>query len=387
MQVEERYQSLVASFDQDYRRLVRLCARLSGSSDAAEDIAQDTLIEAWRNRHKWTGTGSSFAWLSRIAVNVCWRWRRRRGRDSSRSVDAPDDILENTLIAPDWQAELEQGELLTLLDRALASLPASTRELLVAKYVDDTPLSELSSQLGATTGAIAVRLHRGRQALQNVLQSEFRDDAIAFGLIDPQTADWVDTKLWCADCGKAHLQALRTPQDIFQLRCPHCIAQTGRYFEAVDLTTRVVQRILGEARGFRTIQSRLDAAGFRYCQQSLEKGEVGCAYCGKPTRVVCLPPDAPNNPLPGEYALTMRCVHCPAPTLAISLGRLLLGAPEAQEFWRTTPRLRRVPELATTFEGTPAIRTRYESVMGSGALEIFSDQATFKLLRIRREPT
>lgn len=385
--MEERYQSLVASFDQDYRRLVRLCARLTSSPDAAEDMAQETLIEAWRNRHKWTGTGSSFAWLSRIAVNVCWRWRRRRGRDSARTIDASDEVFENTLVAPDWHQELEQGELLTLLDRALASLPASTRELLVAKYVEELPLSELSERLGASSGAIAVRLHRGRQALQSVLQSQFSEEAIAFGLIDPQTADWVDTKLWCAECGKARLQALRAPDDIFQLRCPHCVAQTGRYFEAVDLTTKVAQRIIGEARGFRTIQSRLDAAGFRYCQQSLDKGEVACAYCGKPTRVVCLPPDAPGNPLPGEYTLTMRCNHCTAPTLAISLGRLLLGAPEAQAFWRETPRLRRAPELATVFEGSPAIRIRYENVAGSNALEILTDRATFKILRIRREPT
>lgn len=384
MRVEESDQSLRAAFDQDYRRLVRLCARLTGNAESAEDMAQETFLEAWRNRHKWTGQGSAFAWLSRIAVNVCWRWRRQRGKDSARRAEASEELLENTLLAPDWQEELEQSELLQLLDRALGELPRSTRELLVAKYVDDTPLSELSERLGATTGALAVRLHRGRQALNSVLEERFRDDAVAYGLLNPQCQDWVETRLWCAICGKERLQALRAPGDCFQLRCTHCLARTGRYFEAVDLTTRAAQRIIGTTQSYRTIQNRLDAAGFRYCQQALERGEVACAYCGKPTQVRCLPPQAPDNPLAGEYALAMRCTHCTAPSLAIALGRLLLGAPDAQAFRRENTRVRRAPELSLAYDGAPAIRTRYESVTGSAALEIYSHRDTFQLLGIHK---
>ena len=384
MQGEEKYQSLVAAFDQDYRRLVRLCARLASNHEAAEDIAQETLVEAWRNRHKWTGSGSSFAWLSRIAVNVCWRWRRSRGRDAARRVEVSEEVMEKALTIPNGQEELEQNELLNLLDRALSTLPPATRALLVAKYVEEVPLGELSERLGATAGALSVRLHRGRQALQEVLQSQFSEEAVALGLFKTSEVGWVDTRLWCAHCGKAHLQALRDPRDCFLLRCPGCFVSTGQYFESVDLATRAVQRIIGEAQGFRTIQTRLDAAGFRYCQQALERGEVACAYCSKPARIGCLAPDAGFNALPGEYVLTLRCEHCSAPTLAISLGRLLLGAPEAQAFWKSTPRLRRVPELSTTYENAPAIRIRYESVVGSNALEIFTHRDTFRILGIRK---
>ena len=389
---EERYRSLIVAFDQEHRRLVRLCARLTGVREPADDLAQETLVEAWRNRHKWTGYGSPYAWLSRIAVNVCWRWRRRRGRDSERTIETTDEILENTLLAPSWQEELEQSELLALLDRALDALPTATRELLVAKYVEDVSVNELSERLGATTGALAVRLHRGRQALQNILQTQFPDDAVAYGLISEEDAGWVETKLGCATCGTARLQAQRDPQDCFLLRCPACFAHTGQYFESVDLATRAAQRIIGEAQGFRTIQSRLDAAGFRYCQQALERGQVGCAYCGKPARVVCLSPEEASRTLQGgfhslrgEYVLTMRCDHCAAPTLAIGLSRLLLGAPEAQAFWKATPRLRRTPDMEIVFAGTPAIRTRYENVAGGAALEIYSHRDTFKLLGIRQD--
>ena len=81
----------------------------------------------------------------------------------------------------------------------------------------------------------------------------------------------------------------------------------------------------------------------------------------------------------------VRCDHCAAPTLAIGLSRLLLGAPETQAFWKATPCLRRAPDTEVTFESIPAIRTRYENVAGGAALEIYSHRDTFKLLSIRQD--
>jgi RNA polymerase sigma-70 factor (ECF subfamily) len=58
-------------------RLVRLCAVLTGDAEAAEDFAQETLLEAWRHRHKLTDTCGADRWLTAIARNVCLRWSRR----------------------------------------------------------------------------------------------------------------------------------------------------------------------------------------------------------------------------------------------------------------------------------------------------------------------
>jgi DNA-directed RNA polymerase specialized sigma24 family protein len=63
------------------RRLVRLCATISGDAQAAEDLAQETLLEAWRNAHKLHDPSGADRWVAAIARNVCLRWARRRGRD------------------------------------------------------------------------------------------------------------------------------------------------------------------------------------------------------------------------------------------------------------------------------------------------------------------
>src|SRR5262252_5873402 len=79
-------------------RLVRLCACLTGDWDAAEDLAQETLVEAWRALEKLRDPDGLAPWLSAIARNVCKRWQRQRGRDLAHlallapasSTSAPD---------------------------------------------------------------------------------------------------------------------------------------------------------------------------------------------------------------------------------------------------------------------------------------------------------
>ena len=57
-------------------RLVRLCDRFSGNPDAAEDLAQETLMAAWKSRGQLTSLDELKPWASAIARNVCLNWSR-----------------------------------------------------------------------------------------------------------------------------------------------------------------------------------------------------------------------------------------------------------------------------------------------------------------------
>ena len=72
---------LEAVLPRERSRLVRLCAGLTGDVEAAEDLAQETLLEAWRHMHHLRADDGYARWLSAIARNVCLRWERRRGRE------------------------------------------------------------------------------------------------------------------------------------------------------------------------------------------------------------------------------------------------------------------------------------------------------------------
>jgi DNA-directed RNA polymerase specialized sigma24 family protein len=62
---------------QERLRIVRLCTLLTGDADVAEDMAQETLLEAWRSAEKLRDPGAWRPWLSGIARNVCLRWQRK----------------------------------------------------------------------------------------------------------------------------------------------------------------------------------------------------------------------------------------------------------------------------------------------------------------------
>jgi len=54
----------------EHRRLIGLCASISDDRAAAEDLAQETLLEAWRNLHKLRDAAGADRWLTAIARNA-----------------------------------------------------------------------------------------------------------------------------------------------------------------------------------------------------------------------------------------------------------------------------------------------------------------------------
>jgi RNA polymerase sigma factor (sigma-70 family) len=125
-------------------RLVRRCARFTGDVEAAEDLAQETLFEAWRHVHQLHDPAGRAQWLSAIARNVCLRWARRRSQEVARfaPLDANAEpvapcLHEELADDIDLERDLEREELIALLDRALALLPPATRTVLIEKYVHE----------------------------------------------------------------------------------------------------------------------------------------------------------------------------------------------------------------------------------------------------------
>src|SRR5919202_2662622 len=110
---------LETELERDRARLARLCASLTGDWDAAEDLAQETLLVAWRNLHKLYAPELRFKWLSGIARNVCRAWMQRQRRELRRL--APSDAggpaappLEELAGDFDVEGDLERHELVEL---------------------------------------------------------------------------------------------------------------------------------------------------------------------------------------------------------------------------------------------------------------------------------
>jgi RNA polymerase sigma factor (sigma-70 family) len=163
-------------------RLARYCARLTGAPQAAEDLAQETLLEAWRNVHKLPPAERDdppWPWLAAVARHVCLRWLRAHHHERGQPTLTDADLADPVDPAADPQRAVERRELAELLVRALAGLPAQTRAVMVARVLCDEPQARVAAALGISEGNVAMRVRRGKLALRRVLAAELHREAVS----------------------------------------------------------------------------------------------------------------------------------------------------------------------------------------------------------------
>ena len=159
----EAFTALITRYsDPLYRHA--LC--MTGSPDVAEDILQLSFIKAFQ--HLAEVRGRFDAWVFRIVANGCKDWLKniRRAHLSYDEDDQPSGFATP-------EEELDRTELRSDLDVALSTLPASLREAFVMKHVEGRSYEEMADLLGTTVGALKMRVHRAREALQALLEAKY----------------------------------------------------------------------------------------------------------------------------------------------------------------------------------------------------------------------
>lgn len=370
-------------------RIMRLCAHLTGDTDAAEDLAQETLSEAWRNRYTLRDPERHVQWLTGIARNVCCRWARDRFLHPiarPRAGDAESGAFPSAEPVDDFDIEvaLEQAELATLLDRALALLPPVTRAVLIARYIAESPHAEIAARLGMNEGAVKVRIQRGKLALRRVLMADFPDEIAAFGLVDTATGAWQETRIWCPMCGQRRLIGRFTsggPHAEMVLWCPACNAHADPGYVVANANRWDADRILGGVKGFKPAFSRTEAWIHRYYRDALAHRIAACPHCGQVNPLQIGVPSSDSPWLHRDWRFRLFCGCCGwASTL--NFAGSILALPETQQFWRLHPRMRMLPERAMEVDGRAATVTRIESVTDGASLEVISACDTYAILRI-----
>ena len=360
-------------------RLVRLCAQMTGDVAVAEDLAQETLLEAHRQADRLRNPHARSAWLAGIARNMCRRWARTRSREiahfAHRSGEEGvrlDDWLVDDL---DLELEIEREELAKLLDRAMALLPAETRLALIHRYVDDEPQALVAQRLGLSQGAVAMRLSRGKFALRRILATELHDDAIALGLGAASADPWQPTRVWCTMCGIERLVGHFDPVNgELMLRCPGCFPTYGLYQVRAE-----EPGLFAGVQGVLSAYRRALAASHTYYRQAFAENVAKCPACGGRAIVHRRLPERELPRLREARGAHVRCCECDA-TFHVSLGGLILALPEARAFWRKHHRIRALPECEIEIGGRTALVSRIESVTDAARLDVVTDTETLLTL-------
>jgi RNA polymerase sigma-70 factor (ECF subfamily) len=358
--------------DAHRRRLVRLCAAITGNPDVADDLAQETLLEAWRHRDRLIDPSGAERWLAAIARNVCRRWARTQGR--TVSVDCVGDQ-----VAPDLELVLEREELVELLERALALLPPQTRDVLVSHYVREVPHAEIAARLGITTDAVSMRVTRGKARLRSLLETRFHDDTVAEGWVSRDDMGWRATRQGCAKCGRLGVSMRHdVAAGVVAFRCPGC--DEGSIASQFQLDNPTFSGLIGELRRPSAILGRVGPWLHTYWHDGIRSGHVACTRCTQ--RV-----DVRAYVRPEPYSWSTRngwhatCSHC-GEEATCSVGGLAMAAPEVRELHKRYPRLRSVPERDVTHQGVPAVVVGFVAGQRSGGVEAIFARDTLRPLGI-----
>ena len=331
-------------------RLVRLCAAVVGDATAADDLAQETLLTAWRLQHRLTDPGGAEAWLGAIARNVCRRWLRAQGRSP---VPTDPALLGDGLghgEARDLDTVLEREELVELLDRALGLLPAATREALVGHYVEELSHAEIADRIGTSADAVSMRVSRGRSRLRFLLETEFADAAVAEGWARRDDAGWRPTRLSCPDCGTATTQLRHTSTEV-AFRCVTC--DPGGLSVHVALDAPALGSVVGDVRRPSAIRARVADWARSYWQVHDEQPtSVACVRCAGPV----VPRRYTREDVSSWSCRRGWYAECPAcdQQVSTSVGGLVLALPEVQEVRRRHSRLRLLPARDVQRDGSAA---------------------------------
>ena len=155
-----------------YRHALEVhCYRMLGSAHDAEDLAQETLVRAWRALGRFEPRAQFQTWLYRIATNACLDELARRPRRPAPVdpfPDSPSDGSASPIYDPAARYAMREGMELAML-RAIQELPGRQRAVLILRDVLGWSASEVAELLESTIASANSALQRARGTIDQHL--------------------------------------------------------------------------------------------------------------------------------------------------------------------------------------------------------------------------
>ncbi len=152
-----------------HERIWRFLLRLSGRRDEAEDLFQETWVQAARHAHRLEVGSRVLPWLFTIARNQHRSARRFLLFDFRKRENL---ALEPTLGPSDPEALLLDVEELRALEDALAAIGDVHREVLLLAHVEGLGSADIAAVLSLSEEAVRKRLSRARAELRERIESQ-----------------------------------------------------------------------------------------------------------------------------------------------------------------------------------------------------------------------
>ncbi|MCB9378613.1 MAG: sigma-70 family RNA polymerase sigma factor [Holophagales bacterium] len=202
---ESRDVAIPRLVDQEGARLLAFARRYCGDGSEAEDLVQETFVQAFRAWDQLQDPSAARSWLYAIARRACQRMHRRRSGEP-KDLETLEELMPRPAsTVPDLagdggpHAARLRSEARELVERALAELPEAFRLPLVLSDIAELTVAEIAQVLGLKEATVKTRLHRARLKLRAVL---------ATGLPQREAAPPPHDRSVCLDLLRAKLEAM-----------------------------------------------------------------------------------------------------------------------------------------------------------------------------------
>jgi RNA polymerase sigma-70 factor (ECF subfamily) len=146
-----------------YRPAVVRLARTIVGSDDAEDVAQESLLLAFKALPSIEEPRKFAAWLSAITRHRALRFSKSEDRHTSKRVALDEALLEKIEALATPLADKERDEEMI---KALDELPSDYAMPLRLRFLDDMPLNRIAAFMGVPLSTVKWRIHHGKKLLR-----------------------------------------------------------------------------------------------------------------------------------------------------------------------------------------------------------------------------
>lgn len=167
----EEYEILVRRYN---NMLYKTARGILSQENDIEDAMQEAYLKAFEKLHQFRKEAKFSTWLTRILINCALQQVNKLKKDPLRLNELADDELGSLEVLND-ETPSEVGEnLKKAVESAIDHLPSKYRIVFMLREIEHKSTIETSELLDISEENVKIRLHRAKDMLRNILQSELR---------------------------------------------------------------------------------------------------------------------------------------------------------------------------------------------------------------------
>ncbi|HUX06149.1 MAG TPA: sigma-70 family RNA polymerase sigma factor [Acidobacteriota bacterium] len=155
------------------RKIYYTVLSVVGNHHDAEDLLQDTLLQALRSIDRLRHPEGFGSWVLRIAFNKSIDLRRRRRKEAAPEIDKDGtevfDLMENPDAKGNPERNLASEQISTLVSRTMDELPESQRTAFAMKHIAQLSIREIAAATKSSEATVKTNIYRAVQKMRKVL--------------------------------------------------------------------------------------------------------------------------------------------------------------------------------------------------------------------------